>query len=142
MGVQFNTKGFVVIEPGGRLTWDSPVSAHSHKRVSPGGVLEAVPGVDGLFVRLLPREARQLSEAEHEALWAAALNWSTMLPASAPAGEPEPEFFDTPDRIINVYANAPAAPAQEPDDDSEWSATADTAPKRTRRSKGTQVDET
>jgi len=76
MGVQFNTKGFVVIEAGGQMTWDSMVSARSGKRTTPGGVLEAVPDTgERLFARLLPREARQMSDAEYEAVFAAARAW-------------------------------------------------------------------
>lgn len=73
---QFNRDGFVLMAPGGHLTWDSMVSAYSGKRVSPGGVLVPVPDADGLFVRLLPREARQLTRAEREAVFARARAWA------------------------------------------------------------------
>ncbi len=95
MGVQFNTKGFVVIEAGGQMTWDSMVSARSGKRTTPGGVLEAVPDTGGrLFARLLPREARQMSDAEREAVFAAARTWyaaltNTSMPGARAAELPE-----------------------------------------------------
>lgn len=73
---KFNRDGFVLMAPGGQLTWDSMVSAHSGKRVSPGGVLVPVPDADGLFVRLLPREARQLTDVEREAVFERARTWA------------------------------------------------------------------
>lgn len=79
----FNRDGCVLMAAGGRLIQDSVVSAHSGKHVSPGGVLEAVPGTNGLFVRLLPREARQLDDAARAVVYAKATAWHARLTAEA-----------------------------------------------------------
>lgn len=79
----FNRDGCVQMAPDGRLIHDSAVSAYSGKRVSPGGVLEAVPGVPGVYVRLLPREARQLDGAARAAVYDKAKAWHARMTAEA-----------------------------------------------------------
>jgi len=111
MGVQFNTKGFVVIEAGGQMTWDSMVSARSGKRTTPGGVLEAVPDTgERLFARLLPREARQMSDAEYEAVFAAARAWYA---ARVVIPQPAAELPETSGEPGGVDENS-APPDEEP----------------------------
>lgn len=88
----FNRDGCVLMAPGGRLIQDSAVSAHSGKHVSPGGVLESVPGVEGLYVRLLPREARQMDDAARAVVYGKATAWHARVTAEAnettPSGTP------------------------------------------------------
>jgi hypothetical protein len=115
MGVQFNTKGFVVIETGGQMTWDSMVSARSGKRTTPGGVLEAVPDTGGrLFARLLPREARQMSEAEYEAVFAAARAWYAALAVTSAPIVPAAESPEDSSESDGDVAESAAPPDKEP----------------------------
>jgi len=105
MGVRFNNNGFVLMQPDGELVWDSAVSAHSRKPVAPGGVLEAVPDAPGLFVRLLPREARQLPDADRVAAHERARAWRAGLTEAAGGSairQPFPDDGDLPAGHIRV----------------------------------------
>jgi hypothetical protein len=103
MGVRFNRDGMVIILPGGRMLHDSMVSAQSGRMVAPGGVLEKVPGVDGLHLRLAQREARQMSKGALEALYEQARAWyqahtdgvSTGNVTSTPPGISDDDGDDT-----------------------------------------------
>jgi hypothetical protein len=106
MGVKFNREGFVWMGPDGTLKQDSLVSAHSHKRVVPTGVLEAVPDTPGLFYRITHGESAKLSKAQHKVLHKKAQEWLASITEPdppkgrrsvkktnepAPTGDGEPE---------------------------------------------------
>jgi hypothetical protein len=71
----FNTQGFAVREKSGQMLTESYTSALSHKRLAPGGALVPVSGTDGLFICLLPAEAKALSKKDQKALEQQAFDW-------------------------------------------------------------------
>ncbi len=80
----FNNQGFVLKREDGRLIADSHVSAHSKRVARTNSVLEPVPDVPELYVRLGKLEATKLSDGERAALHARAREWYV-----AQFGEPE-----------------------------------------------------
>jgi hypothetical protein len=80
-----NRLGFVLKNAQGQVVHDSKVSALSGKPVYPGCPLCAVPGTDGLFVRLLPREDRQISGEQRAELYRRAVAWRDEAEPSTPA---------------------------------------------------------
>lgn len=61
--MEINTKGFEV-KRGGQVETTSLVSALSGDRLTPGTITKPVPGVPGVFMKLKPGEAANLSEAD------------------------------------------------------------------------------
>ncbi len=65
---EHNKQGFMLKSDQGEVLVQSMFSAHSHKRVVRGSVTLAVPDAPGLFYRLTPLEARQLTDEQHAAI--------------------------------------------------------------------------
>ena len=66
----------IVIKQGGALTTTSAHSALSGERLDGAAVTLPVRGVPGLYVRLGPSEARQLTEAQRQQVEARARAWA------------------------------------------------------------------
>lgn len=65
---EFNKQGFILKNDQGDVLVQSMFSAHSHKRVVRGSVTLPVPDAPGLYYRLTPLEARQLTAEQHAAI--------------------------------------------------------------------------
>ena len=114
MGVKFNNKGFVQMTPDSTLEHDSLRSAFSGKRVVPTGVLEKVPGTDGLFYRITHGESVKLSKAQRKAIQDKAKAWQADLQAAE--AEPKPEAPGDPDGKPGTAGKTPAGRKNKADD--------------------------
>lgn len=92
MGLRFNAFGFVIRQPDGVVTFDSKVSAATGKRTGQAGVLKAVPGSDGLYLRLHRKDELRGQQAKE--LYQQARAW---LDEQQPAAEPDDEQPPDPD---------------------------------------------
>lgn len=86
---RINTKGCVVRTEEGTLLHDSVHSILTRRYVGDVSVLEPVPSVDGLFVRLGRAEAPQMTEQELATAYETALSWyiEFVNPDAAHAGD-------------------------------------------------------
>jgi hypothetical protein len=104
-----NRLGFVLKDGQGQILHDSTVSALSKRPVYPGCPRCAVPGVSGLFIRLLPREDRQITDEQRADLYRQAAAWrDTVDPVKAEPPTPVPAFS----RRKPVLATLPSEPAE------------------------------
>lgn len=79
---QFNQDGFVVIDGlTGRVLHESIRSAKTRRFVGDVSVLEPVPEIEGLFVRLGRAEAQKIRDAQRQQLYLKALDWYDQLAA-------------------------------------------------------------
>lgn len=104
---EHNKLGFMLKNDQGEVVVQSMFSAHSHRRVVRGSVTCPVPDAPGLYYRLTPLEARQLTAEQHEAIHDRAKAWlkaridaaadeaakliKKMKPEKPPKADPPPE---------------------------------------------------
>ena len=113
MGVKFNREGFVLMTDTGTLIQDSMLSAQSHKRVVPTGVLEAVPNTPGLFYRITHGEAAKLSKAQRTALQQKAVEWLAALQVPTEPEEQAPKGRKSSKHLDELPDTPPAEEPQE-----------------------------
>lgn len=92
--MQTTNRDGIVIKQGGVLNTTSEYSALSGERLGSGTVTLPVRGMPGLFVRLGPSEARQLTDAQRDQVEARARAWAVREMA-------EPEQDDSDGKIVN-----------------------------------------